>query len=206
MKTTKLLICTVGFAAALAAAKAQGQNISATLEGMTIVAGVHGTIDNGLTIEERPSGILNFTDFGAFCVEPAQSIAFGETLVYQIQDPSSLAGYETIARLVGGYLSSSRTARDAAAVQWAIWEITTETFSGSPSLLDGNVRLTSGPNEDIALLANQYLANASGYDPATISYLTSGNSQDVVTWQMIPEPGTAGLAALSALAFFRRRR
>lgn len=205
MKTTKLLICAVGVAAAVAAAKAKGQTLTAHLEGMSPVASVNGTIDNGSFIQEYPSGVLNFTDFDAFCVEPTEPLSFGDTLVYQIQNPGSLANYDTISRLIGGYLASAQTGKDAAAVQWAIWEVTTETLS-SPSLLSGNVRIVTGINDDVAILANQYLANLSSYTPAAITFLSNDVQQDVVTWQAIPEPTSLGLVALSGLIAFRRRR
>ncbi len=205
MKTTKLLICAVGVAAAVAAVNAKGQTLTAHLEGMSPVAGVNGTIDNGSFIQEYPSGVLNFTDFDAFCVEPTQPLSFGDTLVYQIQNPGSLANYDTISRLIGGYLASGQTNKDAAAVQWAIWEVTTETLS-SPSLSTGNVRIVTGLNDDVAILANQYLANLSSYTPASITFLSNDVKQDVVTWQAIPEPTSLGLVALSGLIAFRRRR
>ncbi len=205
MKTTKLLICAVAVSAALAAVKAQGQNISATLVDIDPVLAVTGTVDNGSTNPTNPAGVLHFNEFSAFCVEPTQSISYGETLVYQVQDPSSLGNYDKISRLVGGYLESSKDAANAAAVQWAIWETTNETVS-SPSLLDGNVRISTPISASTAILANQYLANINTYTPVAITYLSNPTRQDVVTWNVVPEPGTAGLAALSALLMLRRRR
>lgn len=205
MKTTKLLIRAVAVAAAFAAVNAKGQNLTATLSGILPGLSVNGTMDNGSFIQNYPSGVLDFTDFDAFCVEPTQDLSFGETLVYQIQSPLSLANSDTIARLVGGYLASSRSDQEAAAVQWAIWETTTESLL-APSLLDGNVRITTPVSQDTALLANQYLANINNYTPATLTYLTNGTRQDLVTWNTVPEPASAGLVALSGLILLRRRR
>jgi len=205
MKTTKLLICTVAVAAAVAATKAQSQTLTATLNGISPGLAVNATLDNGSFFQDYPSGVMDFAEFDAFCVEPLQSLSFGETLVYQIQSPLSLASHDSIARLVGGYLASSRSGLDAAAVQWAIWEINAETLS-SASLLDGNVRITTPISRDTALLANQYLANLSSYTPVALTYLTNETRQDVVTWEVVPEPATAGLAALSGLLLLRRRR
>jgi hypothetical protein len=205
MKTTKLLICAVAVAAALAAVKAQGQTLTATLAGINPGAPVSGTFDNGSFVQDYPSGVLDFTDFDAFCVEPLETLSFGQTVVYQIQDPISLSNSETISRLVGGYLASSQTGLDAAAVQWAIWEVTAESLSGY-SLLDGNVRITTPVSQDVADLANQYLANVSTYTPADLVYLTSDTHQDIVSWNVVPEPASAGLAALSGFLLLRRRR
>lgn len=205
MKTTKLLICAVAVSAAFAAVNAQAQNLSATLVEITPGLAVTGTLDNGSYTPTNPAGVLHFTQFDAFCVEPLQDLSYGQTLVYQIQDPVSLGNSEIISRLVGGYLSSSRTNADAAAVQWAIWETTNETLL-APSLLTGNVRISTPVSESTATLANQYLANINNFAPVTLTYLTSSTHQDVVTWNAVPEPASAGLAALSALILLRRRR
>jgi hypothetical protein len=209
MKTTKLLICAVGLAAAFAAAKAKGQNLSATLIGIDPGIPVTGTVDNGSFIQAYPSGILKFTEFNAFCIEPTQGLSYGETLIYQIQNPLSLSASDTITRLVGGYLLSSQSAQEAAAVQWAIWEVTTESLSAY-SLSDGNVRITSAENLDTITLANQYLAQAPGYTPAAVTFLINPDRQDVVTLGptavQVPELSSTVLVALSGLLLFRRRR
>jgi hypothetical protein len=126
-------------------------------------------------------------------------------LTYQVQNPLSLANYDTIARLVGGYLASTGSDQDAAAVQWAIWEVTTESLL-SASLFDGSIRIIEPVSEGTATLANQYLANVKNYTPVALTYLRNDGRQDVVTWNVIPEPASAGLAALSGLLLLRRRR
>jgi hypothetical protein len=165
---------------------------------------VNGTINDGGFIQDYPSGVMRFTEFDAFCVDPTEDISFGESLVYQVQDISLLTNFSTVARLVGGYLSSGQTAQDAAAVQWAIWETTTEFPLNTPSLLDGNVRITAA-SQPTADLANQYLANVGNFAPADLVYLTNNGRQDVVTWN-IPEPGSLVLTAFSAVLLLRRRR
>jgi hypothetical protein len=151
---------------------------------------------------------MNFTgdfDFSAFCVEPLQDIQFGDTLVYDIQDPLSLTNSEIIARLVGAYLSSDLSDQTAAAVQWAIWEVTTE-VNPVKTLFDGTVSITTPAGNATATLADQYLANVATYSPVTLTYLTHPTGQDVVTWSVVPEPATAGLAVISGLLLLRRRR
>lgn len=211
MDTTKLLICAVAACAAFAAVKAQGQDLTATLNGISPGLTLQGTWNDGGFVYDYPAGVMKFTDeashtdFSTFCVEPLQDIGYGETLVYQIQNPISLANSNTIASLVGGYLASSRSDQNAAAVQWAIWEVTTEGLL-SASLFDGSVRIMEPVSEGTALLANHYLANVANYTPATLTYLRNDNRQDVVTWNVVPEPASAGLVALSGLVLLRRRR
>jgi hypothetical protein len=159
-----------------------------------------GTYD-GVNFEPRNAGILKF-DFGdAFCVEPFQGLSIPEALVYDIQDPLSLTGHNTISRLIGGYLASGQTDLDAAAVQWAIWEVAVEGIGGS--LSTGSVQVAES---DVSLLANNYLANLNSYTAVPLTYLTNPTRQDVVSWNVIPEPSCLTLVGLSALAIFRRRR
>lgn len=218
MKTTQLLICAVSAAAAFAAAQVQGQNFDVRFVEHTPFSGVSGTVNDGSFEQAWPSGVMRFeeiskaTPFQAFCIEPTQAISYGEELTYQVQDPTTLASYDTIARLVGGYQESSGTALDAAAVHWAIWEVTSEVQS-PVSLLDGNVRITNlgtSPNQAVADLGNAYLANVASFEPADVVVLTNADRQDVIAWgspfRKVPEPGTMVLVALSGLGLLRRRR
>ena len=203
MKTPKLLICAVAVVAAVAATKAQCQNLTTTLNGITPGLAVSGTFTNG-TFLQIPSGVMDFSEFDAFCVQPLEQAEFGETLVYQIQNPALLDDFRMISHLIGGYLASPRTNADAAAVQWAIWEVNADTTT-TRSLLDGAVRISSA-SQDTAVLANQYLMNWNSYTPVALTYLKNEGRQDVVSWEVVPEPATAGLAALSGLLLLRRRR
>lgn len=97
MKTTKLLICAV----AVAATKAQSQNLTATFNGITSGLAVNGTFANG-TFFQIPSGVMDFSEFDAFYVQPLEHADFGETFVYQIQNPVLLDGSGMISHLIGG--------------------------------------------------------------------------------------------------------
>lgn len=204
MKTTKLLICAISVAAAVAAAKANAQSLSATLVEITPGQIVNGTIDNGSFVQDYPSGVMHFAAFDAFCVEPQQDLSYNETLVYQVQDISSLNNSDVVARLIGGYLASSQSPLNAAAVQWAIWETTSEVLL-SPSLSNGNVRINP-ISQPVADLANQYLANLNTFTPVSLTYLTNDTRQNVVTWNAVPEPASLSLGAFSALLLLCRRR
>ena len=209
---SKLLLCAVGFASFLFTEKAQSQSLTVQFIEINPSVPVNGSV-NGSTFMDYPSGVALFSEFQAFCVEPLQDLSYGETVTYEIQDVSSLANSVIIAKLIGAYLSSGQTAEDAAAVQWAIWEIVAET-SGTRSHDNGNVIISPGDatvnphGPTIAALGNQYLADAATdkFSPVTLTFLHSDTRQDVVTWQVVPEPTTAGLAALSMLVMFRRRR
>lgn len=211
MNNTKLLLGVLAASVAFATVTAQGQNLTATLNGISPGLTLKGTWNNGGFVYDYPAGVMNYTDeasdtdFSAFCVEPLQDVSYGETLTYQVQNPLSLANFDTIARLVGGYLASSGSDQNAAAVQWAIWEVTTESLL-SASLFDGSIRIIEPVSEGTATLANQYLANVMNYTPVALTYLRNDGRQDVVTWNVIPEPASAGLAALSGLLLLRRRR
>jgi hypothetical protein len=206
MKTTRLLICAVAFAAAVSSTRVNGQTLASRFEGISLGAQLQGTWTNGEGIHSPPVGISSFSDFDAFCVEPTQGIEPGQEVVYQIQDPTSLTNYDRIARLIGAFLASSRSAADAAAVQWAIWESTSE-FLLEPSLADGSARLIGGaPELETIGLANEFLNNASKFEPVTLTYLRNDQYQDMVSWNVIPEPSSLGLAVLSGLLLFRRRR
>lgn len=207
MKTTKLLVCAVAVAAAFAAAQSQGQTINATLIDISPGLNVNGSFNGGAYTLTFPAGVMNFSNFDAFCVQPLESLSYGESLVYEITSPVSLTptAYNSIARLVGGYLASSQNNQNAAAVQWAIWEVTNETTS-PPSLFDGNIRIIGAADQATAALANQYLANVNTYTAANLTYLRNNGRQDVVTWNTVPEPASVGLAALSGMLLLVRRR
>lgn len=204
MKKNKFLVGVVALLAAFSAISVKAQNFPVTFDGVAPGLPVHGTF-HGTEPLDLPSGVCSFGEMKAFCVEPAEPLAYGETLVYQVQDSASLANYGTISKLVGGFLASPQDERHAAAVQWAIWEVVLDGVD-APSFATGNSRIVGDASQDIALLASDYLANVSSYNPAALTYLTNAGKQDVVTWSTIPEPSSAGLIALSGLILLRRRR
>ena len=206
MNATKFLIGAISLAAALAAGKADAQNLDTMYSNIVPGLDVQGTVTDGESTNFR-TGVMLFPDFQAFCVQPEERLGFNEPIVYQAQEIGLLTNHVQVSLLVGGYLASPGSDADAAAVQWAIWEVTTEKKNPTPwSLLDGNVRISTPLYQTTADLANQYLANMNSYTPATLTYLTNDGRQDVVTWNLIPEPGSAGLAVFSALLLLSRRR
>ena len=211
MKHTALLWCVASTAYAFSSFAANGQTLEAKLISISPALSVNGTFNGGSTTANYTSGVNNFVnlsdsmlEFDAFCVEPTAFISVGQTLTYQVSDLSHLTNADKVARLVGGFLGSSKTAADAAAVQWAIWEVTAD--AGNPhSLNDGKVQVTSA-SLSTQTLGNKYLADINSFTKAKITYLTNSKYQNMVAITPIPEPTTLGLASLSCLALLRRRR
>jgi hypothetical protein len=203
---TKLLLCAVGFASFLFAEKAQSQTLVTTFVEINPSVPVYGSINGGYFLD-IPSGVSVFTDFASFCVDPTQSLSYGQSVIYEIQDPASLVNATLVAKLMGGYLSSSMTALDAAAVQWAIWEVVAE-LSPTKSLSSGNIVIAPADAEDTAVrsLAETYLQNIDSFQPVEFTYLTNDEHQDVVAYGVVPEPTTLALSTLSAFLLIRRRR
>lgn len=213
----KALLCIGAVAYTLAAFTANGQSIEVKLISIDPSLTVNGTFDDGKTTRNYSSGVLQFTttslpsnlDFEAFCVEPSATIAVGQTLTYEVTSTSQLTNSEKVAKLVGGYLGSSKTKEDAAAFQWAIWEVTAENKK-SFNLSNGNVRITSsGTNLATQELGNKYLAQIDSFSSADIAYLTNSKFQNMVGFKAgtaVPEPSTFGLAALAGVLLLRRKR
>ncbi|MFD2257658.1 thioester domain-containing protein [Luteolibacter algae] len=212
MKNNTLLVCVGVVAFSLTAFSAKAQNITATLNEIDPSVSVKGTFDSGNTIGNYTSGVSQFSsstlndDFSAFCVEPNATITVGQTLTYQVTNLSGLTNSDKVAKLVGGYLSSAQTSADAAAIQWAIWEVTSET-SSSKNLTNGSVKIYS-PNTSVSALANTYLANINNYAAADIFYLTNSKYQNMIAWKgdAVPEPTSLSLLALSGALLMRRKR
>ncbi len=203
MSRIQSLIVAISFACV--ASSTTAQTLETTFVGLAPDQQLEGSFDGGASIKTIHAGLMEFDTFFAFCVEPLQPITYGETLIYQIQDPQSLVNSEVISRLIGGYLASPRSVMDATAVQWAIWEMVADSTLPS-SLASGSVRITDLTGQDTLNLANSYLANNQSFASANLTLLTNGARQDVITWNAIPEPSSAMLSVLGVLALIRRKR
>lgn len=173
---------------------------------------VRGTFNNGATFRNYSSGVLNFSNatFEAFCVEPTAVISNGQNVVYASTDLNSLTNAKAVGQIVSAFLSSTQTSVQAAGAQWAIWEVTSEK-SAAFNLTSGTVRINSADAVDTQVLnaAKGFLATYQNFNATDLRYLTSGVTQNQVTWlnvSAVPEPSTALLFGLSGLTVLRRRR
>lgn len=198
-------------AAAVLAVLAPTKTITEIFNTVNPDANIKGTFDNS-TLNPYSSSVANFTStaglFDAFCAEPLQPINFGETLVYQLQSPFSLTKADQVARLVTAYLAYSQTLSEAAATQWAIWEVSNETLLAL-LLFNGNTSITTPTFASTQVLADQHLANIYNFAPGTIVHLANVDRQDfnvrIPALVAIPEPTSLLLCTISGLGLLRRR-
>jgi hypothetical protein len=193
-------ICCITVLATLATtAYTNAQDLSAKYLGIDPGSSVKGTFD-GTNFRFIQSGLVQFEGFEAFCVEPTQGISINEVIDYDIAFTySSPEATESIAKLVGNFYSSGQTASEAAATQWAIWEVVIDGSGGS--LFSGSAQVD---NTAIGHLANSYLGQLPTLPAADVEFLTNPKRQDMV--RLVPEPASASLFALASLLLFRRRR
>jgi hypothetical protein len=196
----KYICCITVLATLATTASTNAQDLSAKYLGIDPGSSVKGTFD-GTNFRFVQSGLVQFEGFEAFCIEPTQGISIGEVVDYDIAFSYSAPDVtESIAKLVGNYYSSGQTANEAAATQWAIWEVVIDGTTGS-SLFTGNTRVD---NAGIGGLANSYLSQLPTLPVADVEFLTNPKRQDMV--RLVPEPASASLFALASLLLFRRRR
>lgn len=201
------------FAITMLTASAHAQSVTAILNTVDPRLDVRGTFDN-VTTSNYASGVANFTStagaFDGFCAEPLQGINFSAPVVFEVQDPSSLTNHQQVGRIVSAYLASSQTAAQAAAAQWAIWEVTNESQVHPSSLSTGNIRVNIPAFAGTQALADAYLATMHNFAPTPFVLLSNATRQDFVTWTpgivAIPEPSSMLLIAVSGLGLLRRRR
>jgi len=130
----------------------------------------------------------------------------GNSVRYTIQPNTALPNYSTIAKIFGGYFQGSlQTPVDAAAAQWAIWEVLQDGVA-SPSFASGGVQIQDAANSAVAARAMEYLNNLGSLPAIEVIYATNATRQDQL-FVTIPEVSGLALGAVgSALLLVRRRR
>ncbi len=199
-------------------AQSVGTQFDAQLTSVDPGKTIKGTFNGGSDYKKVNSGVFNFTaddggngiDFFAFCVEASKTTNQNETYTYEIRNNSELANFDKVAKLVGGFLDTNANQNDgeAAAFQWAIWEITDEAAGNTNLDLDADMVRISDQNSATRTRGNEILANIDNYDAADLVYLTNDESQNVVAWKAtsVPEPASLELLFLSGVFLLRRKR
>ena len=155
--------------------------------------------------------------FYAFCIEPFEYV--GGTTTYNVAslaDGTTFIGGmgATKARLVSQLMARFRpeiggsiSGLDAAALQFAIWEVVAEN-SGSFSLAAGSARFQSMTDAGAVTLGQSYLdaLTPGGPTHARLRAIIKRGAQDQLI--EVPEPGMIGLLGLglAGIAVGRRRR
>lgn len=177
------------------------------------------TASNGVN---PASFYLNQNSLFAYCYELTQTLAGGQSIVYQVNlgaDGFVLDWLGAVNAFVGGgddfdwlnpsaYSGNTTTQRNfAAAVQLGIWEALYDNFG-----LTTGVLTFGAVSNDVKTIYDGIFALLAGSDAlngARVWTLTNGNRQDVITGRLeflIPEPGSLALLGLGALAAAVARR
>ena len=169
----------------------------------------HGLLADNLTVQAGLLGVeYQDRQFGAFCVDADQYA--GTTSVTE-QNVDVLHNGSLVAYLYETYIGSATTARQAAALGVALWEVLYESDGNAFNASSGNFYITN--NSDVAAAANVMLTGmpADYQSVMNLTVLHSASKQDMLIGgpTAVPEPATVAMLLLGAplvLKASRRRR
>ncbi len=146
-----------------------------------------------------------FGNFVAFCIDLSKAIANGSTYTTASASAHGASVDDAIDRLFTSAYSGISSAVQGAAFQLALWEIITDTGSAYDL---GSGDFIASSNMGVENQANAYLAALGGASTGgfRLTYLNSGDSQNLVTVSPVPLPAAAGMLALGLASFFGLRR
>ncbi len=153
----------------------------------------------------RLTGDNQFNKFVAFCVDLTKYMTTGST--YTTSSTSvfgaTVDGY--IDRLFTSAYAGISNRVQGAAFQVVLWEIISDTGSGY-DLKSGSFKVAS--SRAVIRQANTYLAGLAGASTGgyNITYLNSGNSQNLVTVAPVPLPAAFGMLGVGIASLFGLRR
>jgi hypothetical protein len=155
--------------------------------------------------------------FVAFCIEPFvplsnSSVVLPGNATYSSATPYNVASVQALYN--GFYANALSNGTEAAAFQFALWELVAESTL-PPNLTNGSFAFANAA--DPAVVRGQQMLAGTGAANnlySLFSYTTSNvnldRSQNILTAVLVPEPGTyammvAGLALVGTAAARRRR-
>lgn len=184
-----------------------------TFTGMVLTESVkfhcHGLQADNMTVQAGLYGI-NYQNraFNAYCVDADQ---YAGTSSVTEQNVDVLRNGSYVAYLYETYIGSATTAKQAAALGVAIWEVLYENNGTVFNASSGKFHITN--NSDVAAAANVMLTGMpANYQPVMdLTVLQSACKQDMLIGGLnaVPEPTTIAMLLLGApmmLKASRRRR
>jgi len=163
------------------------------------------------------TGTLNGASFQTYCLDLYEFFHFGTTYNDYHLTTIDAGRAQDIGRLVTKYRGDVDTAKESAAFQVALWELTYEN-SGSYDLFAGSFKETAF-NDGVRALAQNWLAdlgtfsNVKVFKLESLGYYNGKNQwvaghQDFLVTTPVPEPSTTVLmiAGLVGIGFIVTRR
>lgn len=213
MKLANATVLAVALSLCLTTSIASADMMTMTYTGTVLTESVNfhcpGLLADGMTVKAGLYGIqYQGRQFGAFCVDADQYAGTGSVTE---QEVDFLRNSSYVAYLYETFIGSATTARKAAALGVALWEVLYENDGNAFNASSGKFYITN--NSDVAEAANVMLTGmpANYQSVMDLTVLHSACKQDMLIGGLnaVPEPTTVALLMLGAplmLRASRRRR